>query len=146
MIKVETEGSVWARDDVVSVLQQSTILWNWPLCDSLLFSGTHKVAVNLLGPDTFITEVYDPLGYLWKRLARELGFNMADITSLEHDHAFSVKEQIYQMFLHWKRREGDGATTEKLLSAKKAAGFSTQIKTVKERLRSEYKPVLLWLS
>ena len=40
-----------------------------------------------------------------------------------------MKEQIHQMFYQWKRREGNGATSDKLLSAMKSAGgFDEQIK------------------
>ena len=79
--------------------------------------------------DTFIKEVYDLLGHSWKFVARELGFSKTDIDALEHDNPYLLKEQIYQMFDQWKRREGNGATSDKLLAAiKSAGGFDEQIK------------------
>ena len=97
-----------------------------------MLSGTwHSVTVDL---DTFIKEVYDLLGHSWKFLAREFGFSETDIDAIEYDNQFSLKEQIYQMFHQWKRREGDGATTEKLLSAMNSAqGFDEQIKKLTEK-------------
>ena len=68
------------------------------------------------------------MGHSWKFLARELGFSETDVAALEHDNQFSLKEQIHQMFYQWRRREGDGATSDKLLAAMKSAGFDEQIR------------------
>ena len=89
--------------------------------------------------DTFIKEVYDLLGHSWKFLARELGFSKTDIDALEHDNPYLMKEQIYQMFDQWKRREGNGATSDKLLAAMKSAGgFDEQVKILTGKGMIEY--------
>ena len=80
-----------------------------------------------------IGELFDHLGHSWKFLARELGFSETDIAALEHDNPFKLKEQIHQMFIQWRRREGNGATTDKILSALNAAGFDEQMKTLTEK-------------
>ena len=73
------------------------------------------------------------MGHSWQFLARELGFSDTDIAALEHDYQFSFKEQIHQMFHQWKRREGNGATKERLLLAMKAAGFDEQVKRLSQK-------------
>ena len=88
--------------------------------------------------DTFIKEVYDLLGHSWKFVARELGFSKTDIDALEHDNPYLMKEQIYQMFDQWKRREGNGATSDKLLAAMKSAGFDEQIRILTGKGMIEY--------
>ena len=86
--------------------------------------------VNL---DSFIQELFDLVGHSWRFLALELGFNDTDIAALEHDNPYSLKEQIHQMFRQWKRREGNGATKERLLLALKSAGcFIGQLKILTE--------------
>ena len=84
--------------------------------------------------DAFIGELFDLLGHSWKFLARELGFKDTDIAALQYDNPYNFKEQIHQMFNQWKRREGNGATKERLLLAIKSAGcFVEQVKTLTEK-------------
>ena len=84
--------------------------------------------------DTFIKEIFDLLAHSWKSLARELGFKDTDLAALQYDNPYDLKEQIYQMFNQWKRREGNSATKERLLSAMMSAGcFVEQVKTLTEK-------------
>ena len=83
--------------------------------------------------DKFIQELFDLVGHSWKFLARELGFKDTDIAALQYDNPYSLKEQVHQMFQQWKRREGNGATKERLLWAMKSAGcFVEQVKILTE--------------
>ena len=89
------------------------------------------MAVDL---DAFIGELFDLVGHSWKFLARELGFMDTDIAALQHDNPYNLREQIHQMFNQWKRREGNGATKERLLLAMKSVGcFGEQVKTLTEK-------------
>lgn len=89
--------------------------------------------IVLVDLDVFIKELFDCLGHSWKFLARELNFSETAIAALEHDNPFDLKEQIYQMFYQWRRREGNSATSERLLSAMKAAGFDEQVKVLTQK-------------
>ena len=69
----------------------------------------------------------------WKFLARSLGFEQTDVDAIEYRDVRNLKEQIYQMFHEWKRREGNGATTARLLAAIKDAGLQELLKTLREK-------------
>ena len=100
------------------------------MCWYLKFTESDVVSVDL---DVFIRELFNHLGHSWKFLARELDFSEMDIAALEHDYPFDMKEQIHQMFQQWRRRKGDEATPDRLLSAMKAAGFEEQVKVLTQK-------------
>ena len=83
--------------------------------------------------DDFIGEISKHIGLEWKFLARELDFDETDIDSIEYKDVRNLKEQIFQMFHQWKRRDGDGATTGRLLSAVKKCGLEELLKTLREK-------------
>ena len=69
----------------------------------------------------------------WKFLARSLGFDQTDIDAIEYKDILNLKEQIYQMFHEWKKREGIEATTACLLAAVKDAELKELLKTLREK-------------
>lgn len=83
--------------------------------------------------DEFIAEISKHIGLEWKFLARSLGFEQLDIDAIEYRDILNLREQILQMFYEWKRREGNGATTVRLLAAIKAAELQELLKTLKEK-------------
>ena len=62
------------------------------------------------------------LGYLWKDVARELGFEQPDIDHFEYGSHHSLKEQAFQMLLAWTRKHGRKASWEALGQALTALG------------------------
>ena len=88
------------------------------------------VAIDL---DSFISEISKHIGLTWKFLARELGFSQTDIDAIEYKDVRNLKEQIYQMFYEWKKREGQNATADRLLSAIKKAELEELLKTLREQ-------------
>ncbi len=88
-----------------------------PVCNSFPFNF-----YSITGPasdelDVLISRVSDNIGLSWIVLARSLGFSDTDIDSIEYRNPRELKEQIYQFFSQWKRREGDNATTGMLFAA-----------------------------
>ena len=69
----------------------------------------------------------------WKFLARSLDFDQTDIDAIEYKDILNLKEQIYQMFHEWKKREGIEATTARLLAAVKDAELKELLKTLREK-------------
>ena len=66
-------------------------------------------------------------------MARSLGFDHTDIDAIEYKDILNLKEQIYQMFHEWKKREGIKATTARLLEAVKDAELKELLKTLREK-------------
>ena len=69
----------------------------------------------------------------WTFLAQSLGFEQTDIDAIEYRDQRNLREQIFQMFHEWKRREGSKATTDRLLAAVKDAELKELMKTLKEK-------------
>ena len=83
--------------------------------------------------EKFIAEISKHIGLEWKSLARALGFEQTDIDAIEYKDVRNLKEQIFQMFHEWKRNNGSGATTTRLLSAIKHAELNKLLKTLREK-------------
>ena len=83
--------------------------------------------------DEFIAEISKHIGLEWKFLARSLGFEQTDIDAIEYRDRHDLREQIFQMFYEWKRREGNRATTAHLLEAVKDAELKELLKTLREK-------------
>ena len=83
--------------------------------------------------DGFIAEISKHIGFTWKFLARSLGFEQIDIDAIEYRDRHDLREQIFQMFYEWKRREGNRATTARLLAAIKDAELKELWKTLREK-------------
>ena len=88
------------------------------------------VAVDL---EAFISEISKLIGLEWKFLARELKFDQTDIDAIEYKDVLNLKEQIYQMFYQWKKKEGQGATAGLLLAAIKQAELHELLKVLREK-------------
>ena len=89
---------------------------------------------NVVGDlDEFITEISKHIGLEWPFLARSFGFEQSDIDAIEYRDMHNLKEQIYQMFYEWKKREGNGATTTRLLAAIKDAALEELLKKLREK-------------
>ena len=83
--------------------------------------------------DEFIDEISRHIGMQWMFLARSLGFEQTDIDAIEYRDQRNLREQIYQMFHEWKKREGNEASTDRLLAAIKHAELKELVKTLKEK-------------
>lgn len=83
--------------------------------------------------EEFIAEISKHIGYEWKFLARSLGFEQTDIDATEYKDMGNLREQIFQMFHEWKKREGDGATTARLLEGIKDAELKELLKALREK-------------
>ena len=92
---------------------------------------TENVPVGDL--DKLINEISKHVGMQWMFLARSLGFEQTDIDAIEYKDQRHLREQIYQMFYEWKRREGSEATTDRLLAAVKDAELMELMKILKEK-------------
>ena len=101
----------------------------WPY--SILIFGSAEVVVCDL--DTFIAEILKYIGLEWKFLVRSLEFEQSDIDVIEKRDEFDLKEQIYQMFYKWKRREGNTATTAHLLAAIRNAELRELLRTLRKK-------------
>ena len=89
---------------------------------------------NVVGElDEFIAEISKHIGLEWKFLARSLGFEQTDIDAIEYRDMLNLKEQIFQMFYEWKRRQGNEATTARLLAAIKDVALQELLKTLREK-------------
>lgn len=66
----------------------------------------------------------------WKEFAKtHIGLSPSDIEDIEYEHHRDLKEQKYQMWLKWKRRNGRDATVEafqSLVNAYRSVGVMTQ--------------------
>ena len=80
--------------------------------------------------DVLTAELSKHIGIKWKSLARELGFNQTDIDDIEYKDPRNLKEQIFQLFLQWKKTNGKFATSGRLVLAAKRAGLENEIETV----------------
>ena len=60
-------------------------------------------------------------------MARELSFSRTDIDAIVHREKDDLKEQIYLFFEDWKRKDGSGATVQKLIMAIKAAELEPEV-------------------
>ena len=67
--------------------------------------------------ESAIKKISENIGLEWCFLARSLGFTQADIDGIEYAYPRNLKEQIYQFFYQWKRRDGEEATYDKLYAA-----------------------------
>ncbi|XP_064389593.1 uncharacterized protein LOC135337585 isoform X3 [Halichondria panicea] len=79
--------------------------------------------------DALIREVSDHIGRDWMVLARSLGFTeidiqLIDIQSIEYADERDLKEQIYRFFNEWKRRDGQDATRDKLVTVLYESGLN----------------------
>ena len=92
-----------------------------------------KSETNQVDLDKFINEISKHIGMQWMFLARSLGFEQTDIDAIEYRDQRNLREQIFQMFHEWKRREGSEATTDSLLAAVKDAELKELMKTLKEK-------------
>ena len=89
---------------------------------------------NVVGDlDVFIAEISKHICYDWKFLARPLGFEQTDIDAIEYKDMRNLREQIFQMFHEWKRKEGIGATTARLLAAIEDAELQELLRTLREK-------------
>ena len=89
---------------------------------------------NVVGDlNEFIAEISKHIGLEWKFLARSLGFEQTDIDAIEYRDMLNLREQIFQMFYEWKRREGKRATSAQLLEAVKDAELKELLKTLREK-------------
>lgn len=50
------------------------------------------------------------IGHGWELLGPALGVNTSTVEQIKMDHRFSTIEQIYYMFVEWKRNAGRKAT------------------------------------
>ena len=74
------------------------------------------------------------IGKNWKSLARQLNFSKTDIDSIEYNNAHNLKEQIAQLFIQWKRREGPLETTpQALVDGLLKADLQTTLKVLEEK-------------
>ena len=78
--------------------------------------------------DALIREVSDHIGRDWMVLARSLGFTETDIQSIEYADERDLKEQIYQFFNEWQRRDGQDATRDKLITVLYESGLNEVLK------------------
>ena len=83
--------------------------------------------------EKFIVEISKHIGLEWKFLARSLGFKQIDIDAIEYRDILNLKEQIYQMFHEWRKREGIEATAARLLEAIKDAELKELLQTLREK-------------
>ena len=97
---------------------------------SFLLTENFSVVGDL---DEFIGEISKHIGMQWMFLARSLGFEQTDIDAIEYKDQRNLREQIFQMFHEWRRREGNEATTDRLLAAVKHAELKELMKTLKEK-------------
>ena len=67
--------------------------------------------------EMLIKQISDNIGLEWCFLARSLGFTQTDIDGIEYANPRNLREQIYQFFYQWKRRDGTEATSNKLYAA-----------------------------
>ncbi len=81
--------------------------------------------------DALIREVSDHIGRDWMVLARSLGFTETDIQSIEYADERDLKEQIHQFFYEWKRRDGQDATQDKLITVLYESGLNEVLKKTK---------------
>jgi hypothetical protein len=89
---------------------------------------------NVIGDlDKFINEISKHIGLEWKFLARSLSFEQTDVDAIEYRDRGNLREQIFQMFHEWKKREGSEATTARLLAAMKDAELKELMKTLREK-------------
>ena len=95
-----------------------------------MHSESEAVAVDL---EAFISEISKLIGLEWKFLAIELNFDQTDIDAIEYKDVLNLKEQIYQMFHQWRKREGQGASANRLLAAIKEAKLSELLKVLREK-------------
>ncbi len=56
-----------------------------------------------------------------------------DIDAIEYNSMCNLREQIFQMFHEWKRKEGSGATTAHLLAAIKDAELQELLRILREK-------------
>ena len=101
------------------------------LISDLETSDVNEMVTTTLDP--FITKISEHIGLTWKFLAKELGFSQTDIDAIEYKDDRNSKKQINQMFYEWKKREGQNATTNRLLSAIKDAKCADLLKTLREQ-------------
>lgn len=83
--------------------------------------------------DELIKVVSDHVGTEWRPLARALKFVETDVQAIAHDNALSLKEQIYQLFYQWQRKEGNYATSEVLLKGLIEANFDEILKELQSK-------------
>ena len=67
--------------------------------------------------ESAIKKISEDIGLGWCFLARSLGFTQTDVDGIEYANPRNLKEQIYQFFYQWKRRDGEEATYDKLYAA-----------------------------
>ncbi len=83
--------------------------------------------------DDVIKKVSSVIGRDWKSLARQLNFTkQTDIDAIELDNNCNLKEQIAQLFIQWKRREGPGATSQFLVDALRKADLQCVLMELEE--------------
>ena len=83
--------------------------------------------------DEFIAEISKHIGLEWKFVAQSLGSEQTDVDAIEYRDMLNPREQIYRMFYEWKRREGNRATSVRLLEAIKDAELKELLKTLREK-------------
>ncbi len=68
-------------------------------------------------------------------MARQLNFTQqTDIDAIELDNIRNLKEQIAQLFIQWKRREGPGATSQVLVDALRKADLQCVLMELKKEM------------
>lgn len=70
------------------------------------------------------------IGSKWKDLAQALGYEEADIDSIQADQSGCTKECCIAVLVRWMGREGKNATVQKLA----AALIKTELKNVADKL------------
>ncbi|XP_070567465.1 uncharacterized protein [Ptychodera flava] len=87
-----------------------------------------EVLVNKLNPKTG-----------WKPLGRKLGLRDSSLAAIEVNN-YDVREQIYQMFVEWKMKEGKKATVEVLVRALKELELIGLAEEIQQFWRPSVKP------
>ena len=79
-------------------------------------SATAKQRIDL--DDKLLRSLAENIGKDWKRLGTELGFKAAEIEALEYNCKNDLKEQAFQMFVVWIRKQtNDNEARDKLAEA-----------------------------
>ena len=93
-----------------------------------------RYAYTCVPVDNYLRELRRHIGKEWKALARALGLSTTDIDAIEHENLLNLKEQIHQLTVVWRRRQGDDASVAKVVRALHEAELHNVARTTEQNL------------
>ena len=93
----------------------------------------HFIVCDGIVIDTLVEAIKENIANEWKLLGRAMRMSETEIGAIEYDHRLSLREQIFQLFYQWQRKEGEDATSEVVIAALEKAKLTGILEILQDK-------------